>query len=299
MVRPTVVVPVAFLAMLTALTGATWAQPSGGNPHPATEIWGGITLVFPTLDTTYSTAFSPPFDSGEHSGSAGQVLSLGGTRGPGVEGGFGYFPHRVFGFQVLVGYHCTDLQGTNGPYHVALRYVARQPPDYQPREYRYEQSTSWPDTEGRLKELIVSVNGAARWTAGRHAGGSVSGGLSYFNLRGEIQPLGSSIFWLGGHSVLFGETYKLAAAVGPASTMGLNVGGGIDLRFSSKLAMVVDYRYFRAGSMSLPVTVTEIVNQDEVIRTTAVDEIQRQLDPQPIEIRPSFSRLLIGVKLRR
>jgi len=265
--------------------------------RPRFEVSVAFVSSSPRQDGTYSTSFVPPFDPSEHSGSAGQTVSLSLDRAAGFAVTAGYFPHPRYGLQVLVNRFESPFEGTNTPYEVLLVYIALQPPDYQPREYVYQRAQDWPDTEGALRSLSVSANAALRIGEGP-VSAVVSGGPSVYRTGGEVQALGYTRLWLGGHSVLFLDESVVEIAVQPRTTLGFNAGGELVVALHGPLAVVFDGRYFYAPRSASDVRVTRILNFDEVISPESIEVIQEQMDLQPVQLDASFLRLGVGVKLR-
>jgi hypothetical protein len=276
--------------------GAVHAQ-GATTDKPRFEVSVAFVSSSPRQDGTYSTSFAPPFDPGEHSGSAGQTVALSLDRATGFGITAGFFPRPRYGVQVLVNRFESPFGGANTPYEVLLTYVALQPPDFQPREYVYQRAQDWPDTEGALRSLSVSANAALRIGEGP-VGAVVSGGPSIFRTGGEAQALGYTRLWLGGHSVLFLEESVVEVAVQPRTTLGFNAGGELVVALHGPLAVVFDGRYFYAPSSASHVRVTRILNFDELISPESIEVIQERMDLQPARLDASFLRLGAGLKLR-
>jgi len=280
-----------FLALCLA------AFPARAEELPKFEIVGGLNLVFPGFSGTYTSQYSPPFPFVEHISSAQQTLTLDGQRGYGFEAGFNVFPTPRVGFQVLADFFRADLCGANSPYPVSLSYTAGQPPDNIPRPFTYDRTLSWPDTEGSVKELALAFNVVLRWRLEGAVRGTVSGGPGYFNIRGNAAPLGYTNFRLGGHSVLFPETYGVGFAIDPVAKLGINVGGDVNVRLVGNLSFRADYRYFRAGETTALIRITGPVNPEEVLFPQTVAEIEAALAPRPLTFNPSFWRVVFGITL--
>ncbi|MBI1875730.1 MAG: hypothetical protein HYS05_17830 [Acidobacteria bacterium] len=135
-----------------------------------------------------------------------------------------------------------------------------QPPDFVPRQFRYERQTAWPATQGSLRQLEIGLGGVGRWQSSRGFGATGYAGLGYLRLSGETQSLAYTSFHLGGHSVLFPEQYRLSATLTPSSTWGLNAGGELDIPVASSLSVVVGYRAFVGRAARLSVRLDSILN---------------------------------------
>ncbi|RPJ70850.1 MAG: hypothetical protein EHM24_14245 [Acidobacteria bacterium] len=284
------------LLLLPLSVGIAGAQPP--PPLGRVEIFGGFTFVAPTLDTLLTTSYTPPFRyATAEASSAGQTLQIAGDNGTGLELGAAFFFTEAVGIQVLFGADSFDLGGTNAPYTAHLEYISRQPPDYTPRPVIVDHAEDWPDTVGQLKQRHLSFNAVGRTHLGRRVTGQVSGGLTYFRMEGLVSPVGFSVYQLGGHSVLFPEHYQLEVALDPAHTWGGNVGGGIDVELGRNVALTADFRYFAGGTISSPVAVSQILNEDEVISVDPIETIQETLDPPAVELKPTRVRVMAGIRI--
>lgn len=278
------------------LPAAARAQERTGRPDRF-EVTISLSIDRPLQDGTYETSYSPPFTPGAFSSSAGQALTLLAGRSTGLAAAFAYLPNGRIGVEALFNYFESSLAGANAPYEVFLRYTALLPPDYVPREFVYERSLQQRDTEGYLRNLSFSANTVVRVGDGP-VSVQFSGGLSIFQIRGSAESLGYTKLWLGGHSVLFLEHYRMAFAVQPATALGLNLGAELDIALSDRLTLAIDGRYFYAPTSEAEVELTGIVNLDEVISVDPIPQIQQQMDLRPVEIDPSFLRLAFGLKVR-
>lgn len=228
---------------------------------------------------------------------AHQLLSLSGKTSPGFGLGLNLFPHRVLGFQFLLDRASIDVAGENPPHDVRLVWDSIAFPSPDPVVREASLSFDPPETEGRLDELALSFNLTARFGRPGTVSGRVSSGLTYFRFEGEAERLGALAGWLGGHAVLFTELYEMSYETAATDALGFNVGGGVDFALGSpRAAVYVDGRYFWAPRTEADVTLTEIVS--ESIPSVTVSEIDSYLDPPPMEVDPSFLRVLFGVKLR-
>jgi hypothetical protein len=268
------------------------------------EIFGGLGFSWPALDSTFDASYVPSkvgginelFVTPDPRSEARQLLALQGEMGFGLGLGVNVYPHPVVGFQFLFDRFETDIEGENQPQEVHLVWdsIAFPSPDPVVREADIEIPLS--DTEGRLNELALSFNLAARFGAGRPVSGSVSGGLTYFRFDAEAQPLAAMAGWLGGHAVLFTETYQMAYATSTSSVFGFNGGGSVDFALGAQAAVFADGRFFWARETEVEVASTEVVS--DPIVTVPVSQIDDFLDLPPLAIDPGFFRVLFGLKLR-
>ena len=285
---------------LAGFAGSADAQTTAdASPPMRFELWGGGSTAIGAPVGELVSSYSPPLlFAGDFTSRSGQTLALDARRAIGFETGANLFLTSHLGFQILVNRAAMDLGGTNGPYALELTYLSRQPPDSQPQTFTIQQSTPWPDTSGSLTQLTIAVNPVARLGRPDKLNVTVSGGLSYYRLKGTAQPLGYTTFRLGGHSVLFSDEYHLAVSLEPASVVGFNAGGDVNRPLSRHVAMVVGYRYLGGSAPDVVVRLSTIVNAEQVINQETAANIAARLAPGPARVSVSGSRLLFGVKVR-
>jgi len=150
---------------------------------------------------------------------ASQVLTVEADAGFGADLGVNVFFNRVLGVQGAVTAASANVSGTNGDYDTFLRYISLPPPDYQPRENTYEQSTPWEPTTGTLGYRSLAIGAVVRWrTDTGRVGGTLAGGIDFDWFTGELESVGYTQFILGGHSTLFPVRTACASGRRRAST---------------------------------------------------------------------------------
>lgn len=268
------------------------------------EIFGGFGFFLPALDTSYDAAYVPSevtginqlFVTPDPRSEARQSLALHGEVSPGFGFGVNVYPHRVLGFQFLLDRANVDVAGENSPHEVDLVWDSINFPSSEPVVRQASFSFEASDTEGRLNELALSFNLAARFGASGAVSGGVSGGLTYFRFDAEAERLGALAGWLGGHAVLFTELYEMSYSTSTADALGFNVGASVDFALGARAAIFADGRLLWAPRTEAPVTLTEIVSENVV--SVPVSSIDGYLELPPISIDPGFFRILFGVKFR-
>ena len=293
------------LSFLIGLVFLEWLTRTSAASAASTdvEIFGGLGFFRPALDTTYGASYVPSRVAGinqlfvdpDPRSEARQFLALQGKTTPGLGLGVNVYPHRVLGFQFLLDRVGFDVVGENA-HEVDLVWDSINFPSSDPVVREASISLDAPDTEGRLEELALSFNLTARFGAPGAVSGSVSSGLTYFRFDGEFEPLGALAGSLGGHAVLFTELFEMSYSTATADTLGFNVGGNVDFSLGSHAAVFVDGRFLWAPRTEAAVSLTEIVS--EYVVSVPVSQIQDYLELPPIEIDPSFFRVLFGVKFR-
>jgi hypothetical protein len=102
---------------------------------------------------------------------------------------------------------------------------------------------------------------------------------------------------MGGHSTSFYEDYLLSFEF-PANALGLDAGGFAEVDLGRRVSLRLDVRYCWGPEQDAEVTLREIVNADEVIRSAELEEIERGLAPAPVRLDPSFFRAALALTLR-
>lgn len=275
-------------------------QPAGPDP-PARrvfEYWFGPSAVSSGFDGTVATDYPATLEDGTSEGRASQSLTLNAPRHLGVGAGIGLFPARHVGVQFLLDYVTRELTGASSPYVVSLYYIGMSPPDYVPREYHTEGTSSRPAAFGGVTQLTLSANGALRWDAGRRVSATISGGLTAFRSKGFGESLAYTRFWLGGHSVLFSSMLGTAFKFGPVTSFGFNLGGNLGVTIAGPLDLIVDVRIFRDGDIRPEITLTRVVEAAESAGDLTADTLAKRMAPIRASFNPSFARVSFGVRVR-
>jgi hypothetical protein len=245
----------------------------------------------PRLNSTYLNSYSPPFSPGAFQSSASQTLVFKGERSHGYGASLRFFPIPYAGVEVLYDAFKANLSGANSDYKISLRYTARLPPDYIPVEFDYAREDPWPATEGEFKESVFSLNAAARIPLGRFMTFNVSAGASFCHFEAQSASIAYTQFWLGGHSVLFLQDYRLALSWGPTRITGANIGGELTVGLFSNIGLAAEIRYF-----SFPETAVEwrIQTGEEISETP--EELAQLMNLGSIKVDPSLWRASLGLR---
>lgn len=125
-----------------------------------------------------------------------------------------------------------------------------------------------------------------------------SGGLAWVRLEGEAQPLGYTTFRLGGHSVLFEESYRVGATLGPTSVLAGFVSGSIDVSLARHVAATMGLRVLLTGDAELPATIDTIVDATAGLSPPPPADVNRRMAPLLARQSPQRLALTVGVKVR-
>lgn len=258
----------------------------------------GGSAVFPALDARYVSRSKLAFDFGPASGEASQTLALTARDAAGVAASVTCFTGEHLGFAASFSRFGSSLEGDNGPYQTSLRYESAQPPDYQPRTYSYSTSTEWPPTEGQLTEWALGAAIVGRWRPSPRTALMASAGLAYVRASGEGESLAATVLRLGGHSVLFPETYRLAYAIGAGGHFGADLGFAAEQSLSGRLALRLAYRALLVPEADVRITVTGLAHPEEVMFTRDAAALAGQLDLPAAKLDLSSSQLSLSLALR-
>jgi hypothetical protein len=286
----------ALIILAAVLTASLHGQSYRRTPR--ISIWITRSLVKPRQSGFYTNAYSPPFAAGQYSSSASQTLSLVARDAAGTSAGVAVGLNRIFNIVLQLDWATTDLNGSNTPYQLSLEYISMPPPDYTPQPVTYVRTLEWPDTEGKIKHLSVSLNLQARFRLIRMIMLDMSAGLTYFSLRGDASSLGFDNFWLGGHSVLFSNHFRLRTAFGPRGLLGGNVGVGLEVPLIRPLYMYFGGQLFLSPKLRLNPEIDFILNSREIIQPVPLEEIRETMDLPPLELNPGRLQMLFGLRLR-
>jgi hypothetical protein len=283
----------------TALWGAVLAGvlAFASLGRPASHIELGFTLGrnIPSFAGTYNHKYAPQFLYGTATGVAGQDLTITSRRAQGLGGELTFFFHPHLGVQLLVDSYSSNLKVTSSLYHVLLHYVALQPPDYVPKIYTFERKDRWPDGSGIYKNFLLGLNALVRIKSRAPVSLDISSGMAYFRMSGEISSLGFTKFWLGGHSVLFSETYEVKMILSPVGRIGADFGAALNISLGRYFVLSLDARLFCALAAS-PDIKFELI--PDVRYTTEIDPVTILSIPVgKLRVSPNFRRLAAGFKI--
>lgn len=262
------------------------------------EVSFGSGVALPVRDYTYDSQYVPPFPFVEHTGRAFQSLTLDPSLSPIIWGGISWLPNGRAGLEVRVDWRRTPLGGANTPYDVAVEYTARQPPDFVPRQFTFERTYEWPDTDGHLQQFTAAAAFVVHAGQPDGAGVRLSAGGGITTLSGEFEPLGYTVFHLGGHSTIFADELQATMTLDSKTTFGVSLGAEAHAPIGEHAAFVGGVRIFVPRTMDVPVLAKGILNPEQALRDVPVSEIQDALAPVALHIRPVTFDLTAGLSVR-
>ena len=287
------------LALLVAASSASAEVPAakGAGPPPSWRVIVGPSISLPAFDTQYSSRYSPPFQYVPHTSTATQAMPLEAGTAPGVLVGVERALGGHVGLRLSAHFGEASLSGAPGRYDLSMRYTSLQPPSYEPVEVSLQRSEARPEADGRLKTLALAFDVVAWTNLGSGGRLGVSAGPAWLRTTGRAESLVYTSYFMGGHSVAFSEDYLVSFEF-PASTLGLDVGGFAEVDLGRHAGLRLDVRYTWGPERNAEVTLREIVNADEVIRSADLADIERGLLPAPVRFDPSLFRAALALTLR-
>jgi len=212
--------------------------------------------------------------------------------------------NRSWSVLFQVDWATSTLSGFNKPYAFSLDYVSRYPSHIPPRNVHRAESYDWPETTGNLRHLSFSLNALKRFRIIQGLTLELSGGLTYFALKGEASSLGFTLFWLGGHDAFALLNYQLKFSFGPKGTLGGNLGLGIEVPVIRPIFIFAGVHVFLAPKIRIKLKLDEFLNKDDVYliyilsNIESISDIESFMNLQPLELNPGRVQLHLGIRLR-
>jgi hypothetical protein len=254
------------------------------------ELSTAVSFEQALLDSSYFHQYSPPFLSGPYVSNAEQTINLKGGTGWGISAAFAYLPWKNFGLQFQVEYGKPKITGTNSPYDVYVNYALSADAGPPPYPYVFERTFGWPDTVGHLTNLCLSLNAYFRLPLSRKFALSLSGGPTYFLVKGRGTGLSYAKYWVEEGNFM-GETYQYKFKFGNVSKLGLNLGAEINWVLFSTICYVMDFRYYACAKTTLAM---DIINEGLI--PDPFDQIKATMNLHDITVNPCFYRINAGLK---
>lgn len=236
------------------------------------EIYG--TFDLPSFKGEYSYTYSPPFSPGAYLSSSELSLNYRTKNKNGFGSGINYFFSGNFGVRVEMNYWRAPLEGESSKYKIFLQYVSMLPPSYNPRLISYHTDMDWEPVEGDFRRFNTSVNLLYRLKMRNGIGAEIMAGFTHEISKLDLKSLGFTKFWLGGHSVLFGETYEIEFSSGSIKDFGLSGGGGLSIPLMEHLDLSFGFRYFHFPVRFASIELLEQENRGETIDRLDLDDLK-------------------------
>ncbi len=255
--------------------------PAEQGPASRVEVWAAGQWSPGTTGSAQSN-YAPQMAYGAGTGAASLTLTMDSSAAFGFDAGARVFLTRHVGFEVGGGRTWSKISGVNGPYSVAIDYVSRQPPDYQPRDVHYERDLPWRDTRGDRRVTTLLAGPAVRWTQGAgRVNGTVSGGLSLQRFDGPVRSLAYTVFRLGGHSTFFYSQHRVEVEPEPDRWLaGPYLATDVRLRLAARVGLVGGLRVHLADNpLSSGARVVRLVDPNEDVFIPELPDVTRALEP--------------------
>jgi opacity protein-like surface antigen len=262
-------------------------------PASAQRFEFGVAWNFynPGFDASYHNSYSPLYLSGgPYTSAAEQTLHLKAKDVSGLSAFINFFPVDNIGIQFNAEYFKAPLEGANAPYTYSITYQ-RPMPDHTTQTVTYAGQADWGATEGDIREIVLSLNGIFRLHLTRSLSLNLTGGPAYFYTDAKAGLIGYTKFWTGDDRLLHIQTFRLGYEFGAQSRLGFNLGAEAAFHLSDLIAIIGEYRYFKAGGadVSLHITPADIL-------TDPVTDVEARLGLGSLKVDPSFTRFSAGVK---
>jgi len=258
------------------------------------EFSTAVSYEFSLLETSYFHQYSPPFLSGPYESNAEQTIYLNGEHSWGMSAAVAYFPLKKLGLQLQLEFGRPRIGGTNTVYDVSLDYAIGDFAGSPPYPYVFEETYDWPNTEGYLTQVCLSLNALARFPLSKTVALYISGGPTYYRISGEGVGVTYSKFWIKikEEELRFvGETYQMKFKFGPINKLGLNIGAELNWVLFSNVSLAVDMRFYGCPKESPPLEI-----QPNEMLSDSINEVRETMNLHEIKINPSFYRVHVGLK---
>lgn len=261
------------------------------------ELFGAYSIPTSAVRGTFTSEYVPVLVYGSGAGgTGGQTLQLLGGRPRGFLGGINWLPARHAGVQLFVSRESHQFTGVNTPNHVRLTYLARQPPDYVERQFAFERSFDWPDTQGDFSLWRVGASGLWRF-GGRHADVTLGAGVLLSRVQGQFDKASYMDFHLGGHATLFYEEALARLRFLDTWHAGYNASLEAAISAGPHVALIAGARLMSTPG-NVPVF-AQIINKDQMIFEIPAAAVQDHIATKPVVFSQWGSAVFtIGLRVR-
>ena len=274
------VVAVLLPAWVAAQAGAP--LPSSPSAPPRFEVWAGGIRTPATSDGTLQSDYAPPLVFGTGTGSLSQTLTVESSGSWGFEFGARVYLTSHIGLEASGSRSSATLSGANAPYDLALDYIARQPPSYEPKPYQFARTLEWADTEGDLTSTTFRVGPVIGWSQrGGPLSGTVSGGLALRRHTGVVTSLAYTAFHMGGHSTLFYSEHRVDVEPDPDTWCRSSyLSADLRVRVAARVRLSGGVRVHVGSRLqTVPVRVVGLVDPNDDVFVPEVSTVTAALEP--------------------
>lgn len=263
---------------------------------------------YPFQNSLYRSQYTPPWaflKPKTYTSTAAQDLVLDAESSSGTSLSIAVSVTRRWDVLFRVDWATSTLSGFNKPYGFTLDYVSTFPSHIPPRNVHRTESYDWPETTGSLKHLSFSLNALARFKIFQALTLEMSGGLTYFTLKGEASSLGFTLLWMGGHETVGEWNYQLKFSFGPKGTFGGNLGLGIEIPVIRPIFIFAGVHAFFAPKIRIKPKLEEFLNKKEDVGIIymlsdfeSISDIEPFMNLQPLELNTGRFQFHLGIRLR-
>jgi hypothetical protein len=255
--------------------------------------WGS-----PSGASSYSHAYVPrvAFDASS-GGTARHTLSIAGEGGIALGGTLGVRLSSRLGLEARIATRSNARAAASGPHALRLDYTAPQPPDNLPRRFTLERSDAWPDAAFRVRQVVLGIGLRVRAVERPRWALDLTAGPTVHRVSGRLDGLAFTDFRLGGHGVLFADTFRLGTELAPEWVAGIDLGAAAVLPLSGRIRLAADARWLGARPVTLRPRVDRILNAGEVLQQLTPADIARRVTFAPLDLGPSFASVSSGVRV--
>ena len=227
---------------------------------------------------------------------AWQELTLRGKDGEGLQAGAVLYLTPRIG--IGLGLETTRIGwgGRNTPLRARLEYQAIYGAEYIPHSVIREESRPWPATQGDIRIFQILPSARLRFQVRKNTTIDITAGLGPACLSGRFLALGYTVYWLGGHGVLFSRDYLLRMRTPPAWTFGWTAGLEYGLRLGPRLDLVVQASGRGTGRISAVPEIDAVLDGISLQRAEAPGASGPAF--APLLFKPLFLNLGLGLRFR-
>ena len=206
------------------------------------------------------------------------------------------------GLQIKFNTGSGRLAGENPDVALSLDYIGHQPPSYEPKETHYQDVLEWPATEGKVKHTALSLNYLHNFQLHNALQLRTSAGFSLAIQSLNFKYLAHSRFILGGHSVLFVDTYMLEAFSKNIVQPGINGSLQLIIKLSSRISFLFDSEIVLTPlrNISLQISDQALLYPDTPITLTQdnLQEISTRMQLAPLKYNASRFSANFGLLIK-
>jgi hypothetical protein len=262
-----------------------------------------LNYSMPFFTYQFQNDFQPLLlDSDPLSSSSNQTLHLNEQNQLQFSAAYNLFFSSRNGMQLKFNTGSGRLEGENPDVALSLDYISHQPPSYEPREIHYQTVLEWPATEGKVKHTSLSLAYLHNFQLHQAVQVRTAAGFSLASQSLDFKYLAYTRFTLGGHSVLFVDTYMLDAFSKKFIQPGINGSLQLVIQLSSRISFLIDSEIVLTPlrNISLQISDQALFYPDTPITLTREDlqEISTRMQLAPLKYNASRFTANFGLLIK-